>query len=96
MLKKYFIVLVCCFFTGFGGSLAMAQAQVLCPEVTFKYDWRSYIMDMVGSFYYKAPVTDEIRNQLDIQLPHFIAAWKKGCADNLWRGLFGFQARISI
>ena len=47
------------------------------PEIEFNYDWRSYVMDFFGSWFFDASVTEDLTNQLNSQLPRFIAAWRK-------------------
>ncbi len=46
------------------------------PEIEFKYDWRGYIMDFFGRWYFDAPITEHLKNQLTNQLPELITAWE--------------------
>jgi hypothetical protein len=71
---------ICCF-----GELIQSQTEY--PEITFKYDWRSYVMDLVGSFYFSCPVTEDSNKQLNMQLPGLIAAWERD-APILFEGVF--------
>jgi hypothetical protein len=88
-LKRTVLSLTYCLFMGFSGLIAKASSSVICPEITFTYDWRSHVRDVVASFYYKTPVTEQIRRQLDIQLPMFRAAWNKDGSH--WFLIFGLR-----
>lgn len=78
LLKKIWtrlLVSVLCLGTNCFGEFT--EAESLYPEIEFEYDWKSYIMDLVGGFYFGTPVTDDLKKQLDEQLPEFIAAWER-------------------
>lgn len=57
---------------------ASAQTpQAHYPEIEFKYDWRSYVMDIIGGLYFGTPVTEDMNKQFDNQLPKFVNTWTK-------------------
>ena len=47
------------------------------PEITFAYDWRGRLIDLIGRMWYGLKVTDESHYQVAKQLPLFRAAWKR-------------------
>lgn len=68
--------------------LCLLPMETLCdecsqfnyPEITFTYNWASRIIDTIGGFYFGAKVTAERREQLQKQLPDFVAAWKQNAS----------------
>lgn len=57
--------------------IASPTTPMHCPEIEFKYDWRGRCIDFIGSLYYGNPVTNELVEQLEQQLPDFIATWER-------------------
>jgi hypothetical protein len=64
------------------------------PKVEFNYGWCSYVMDFLGSWFFDAPVTEDLKHQLTNQLPQLTSAWGKD-APILFKELFStFQKGI--
>lgn len=76
-LNKYMCIfcysLLCLCTNGFGIS---TEPHAKYPEIEFKYDWRSYIIDFFGRWCFKASITEDTKKQLASQLPKLIAAWE--------------------
>lgn len=80
--RKLLFILLCSW-------VLVAQTEVRYPELTFKYDWRSRIIDAVGGLVFRNNVNPEQRNQLAKQLPDFIVAWERD-APILFGEVFNF------
>lgn len=55
------------------------QPSFLYPQLSFKYDWKSKILDFLGSCFFKK-VQKGHKQQLEKQLPILIGAWEKNCS----------------
>lgn len=58
-------------------SVLMINAEIQYPEISFKYDWKSTVIDAVGRFAFGNSVTAERKAQLKKELPHFVRAWQQ-------------------
>ena len=78
MNKKIFLIMsIFSIFVINVDNCATAQSQISYPKLTFKYDWRSYLIDAVGRLYFKTTVNAGYRNQLTKQLPLFTKVWQQ-------------------
>ena len=83
--KKLLFMVLCSF-------MVITHAEVQYPELMFKYDWRSRIMDTIGGLVFRNNVNAECRKQLKEQLPSLIATWEQN-APILFGEVFNFFKR---
>ena len=66
------------------------------PKIELNYGWYSGVMDFFGSWFFDAPVTEDLKQQLTNQLPQLTSAWEKD-APSLFMELFStFQKGIKV
>lgn len=59
------------------GQLISSTSDLHFPKLIFTYDWRSHIMDAIGScVMWNNPPLLTLKKELNNELPHLKAAWE--------------------
>ncbi len=86
---KTLIKLLCIILFYFAATM---PTHIQYPELTFTYDWRSRIIDVVGGLIFHNKIHAQHRDQLETLLPHLRKTWKHNCP-MLFDEVFSFFKR---